>query len=68
VPGAPTARTPAKVQRMPEKYSDPSNTQAFQAFVERDEPAPPARPAGLIIAGAVVAALIVLAAVVWLVA
>ena len=54
---------------MSEHYADRSgNTEAFQAFVQREEPAPPARPPRLIVASAVVLAVLIIGAIVWLVA
>jgi hypothetical protein len=54
---------------MSDQYADRSgNTQAFQAFVQREEPAPPARPTRLIVAGAVVLAVVIIGAIVWLAA
>lgn len=58
----------AMVVGMSEDYVDPSgNTQQFKAFADRSEPAAPAAPSKLpLIIGAAVAAVVVLALIVWL--
>jgi hypothetical protein len=50
---------------MSDQYQDPSgNTQAFRAFVQRDEPAAPTRSNRTLIIGGVVAAVVVIALVI----
>jgi hypothetical protein len=53
---------------MSDEYSEQSgSTEAFRVFAQREEPAPPARPIGLIVGGVVVA-VVVIAAIIWLAA
>jgi hypothetical protein len=57
----------AMVFGMPEEYMDPSgNTQQFKAFAARQEPPAPAAPSRLpLVIGAAVAAVVVVALIVW---
>jgi hypothetical protein len=57
------------VVRMPDNSVDPSgNTEAFRAFTEKAAQEPPAASRVPLITGAVIAAIVVIAVIIWVVA
>ncbi|HEX2771090.1 MAG TPA: hypothetical protein VHN18_01515 [Micromonosporaceae bacterium] len=54
---------------MPEEYKDPAgDTQMFRAFVARNDPAPETRSKLPVMVGLAVAAVVLVALIVWLIA